>query len=116
MFQSIWNVAAAFCTHEKSNTTLTMQHFGHHISSDTDHIESKSASFSEHSNISKQNQFDDHTDHLPSFAQFMLLDSNSSVTEHASAFSKVKPSFDWHNFYQSPYLAFLSPPPNLAPL
>ena len=31
MFQSFWNVAAAFCAHEQPSEYSTLTHFGHHV-------------------------------------------------------------------------------------
>lgn len=116
MFQSMWNVAAAFCTHENSQPPQKTFHFGHHISSHVHSNESKSETKGAQTSTIKQNQNDDHSDHLPSFAHLLLLENRGAVQPHHSVFSNNKPYFDWHNFYQSPHLAFLNPPPNFTPL
>lgn len=123
IFQSLWNVAAAFCIHENSQTSQNSSHFGHHISVNIHSHESNSTADStkDTSNDHSQNQYpqiqlDDHTDHLPSFAHFMLLEFRNEMSQIISVYSHKKPYFDWHNLYQSPFLAFLTPPPNLTPL
>jgi hypothetical protein len=140
MFQSLWNVAAAFCDHE--NTALTAQkmmtqHFGHHsapncVQDQKQHSHQLGAYEIEQPVVdSKQKPIhqydasvsdflshlnDDHSDHLPSFAHFIVVDDQQSaelpkfITYPDSAF------IGWNNLYQSPDLYLLNPPPLPSPL
>ncbi|MCF9034649.1 cation efflux protein, CzcI-like [Acinetobacter nectaris] len=108
LFQSMWNIAAAFCTHEKGtvSTYATQMHFGHHSSGH------QLTASQENKLLSSQ---DDHSDHLPSFSPLILVEAQD-VLQPVSKMVQSRDDTDWRNLYSSPYLSFNSPPPNLAPL
>lgn len=123
MFQSLWNVAAAFCGHESLKMTQIQNvqtHFGHHVAL---HCESDSSHKKPSNNIENglntdflNNFQDDHRDHLPSFAHFIVADVQQQADQPRSA-TYVEPVFlDWENLYQSPHLFLQDPPPIYAPL
>lgn len=77
IFQSLWNVAAAFCVHETLSThSTTLPHFGHHgavrceQNQTTTHTQMQA--LQEKMQLSSVFATDDHRDHLPSFAHFYL--------------------------------------------
>ena len=123
MFQSLWNVAAAFCTHEvlpHNPPSLTSAwHFGHHIAFSCQQNQQTDAVNPQHSvaahdsisSIFNSNMQDDHSDHLPSFAHFIIVDvQQKTEPPHGSAHMSVQ-LIDWKNLYQSPYLSLKNPPP-----
>lgn len=73
IFQSLWNVAAAFCVHETLSThSTTLPHFGHHGA-----VRCEQNQTTKHNHVSAVQEktplssvfaTDDHRDHLPSFA------------------------------------------------
>ena len=117
MFQSIWNVAAAFCQHEENLSAsgiiiAPQHHFGHHqtISCETSHQDD---SKQQSSNSSTQaNTFScDHQNHLPSFMHLILVNVQQSVETLQSFYALESPHYHWLNAYQSPDLYRLNPPP-----
>lgn len=120
MFQSLWNVAAAFCVHEESKSVRVMPHFGHHV---TASCESKSHGMAKKSTTQPTSSFDladftqdDHSDHLPSFAHIMLTEAQHSALSPVFIPKLVQVQFNWQNLYQSPHLFLTTPPPVLTPL
>lgn len=124
MFQSIWNVAAAFCGHEDrlELNQPQLNHFGHHQSE----LCPQDQSAAEHSHLfatdcqpadqASDGFIDDHHDHLPSFSHFIVVDAFQSQSR-ASAVAYVDVSqILWENLYQSPHLNLPHPPPELFPL
>ena len=123
MFQSLWNVAAAFCAHENLNHgyTVTSQfHFGHHVALSCEQNQ-------QHLHDSKQtvgiqmSEFisqldDDHSDHLPSFAHFIVADVSQQADQPKFVAYPESAFIDWKNLYQSPDLFLPNPPPASAPL
>ena len=123
IFQSVWNVAAAFCIHEGVKSSVSVEHFGHH--SDEQKHHQKNTSIGQNIDEVQSSKFiqyleqmdqDDHSDHLPSFAHIVLNHTNIKVENfpqlnHLKVFNS-----DWKNFYRSPYLNFPDPPPVLSPL
>ncbi|WOE41378.1 cation efflux protein, CzcI-like [Acinetobacter chinensis] len=123
MFQSLWNVAAAFCAHENLNHgyTVTSQfHFGHHVALNCEQNQ-------QHSHDPKQtvgiqmSEFisqldDDHSDHLPSFAHFIVADVSQQADQPKFVAYPESAFIDWKNLYQSPDLFLPNPPPASAPL
>lgn len=113
MFQSLWNVAAAFCVHEESSAVIQQYHFGHHTNalcvSET----------KEHSHaVSDTNVLtlgDDHQDHLPSMTH-LILEQPQSVPAQTLFSYAVVPKYLWRNDYRSPDLIAKSPPPEFSPL
>ncbi len=162
MFQSLWNVAAAFCVHENTTASSGLSHFGHHVtlhcSNDqfenkwSDHAESAFGqhafhqqnshfqdikaiqdnshlqALSEHpsqqdkpeNNLQFQNFInfleDDHSDHLPSFAYFIVKDVQKQALQPKLTADPESAYSDWNNLYQSPHLYLPNPPPASSPL
>ena len=119
MFQSLWNVAAAFCVHEESKSVSVMPHFGHHV---TASCESKSHGMAKKSTTQPTSSFDladftqdDHSDHLPSFSPVMAAVQAHTLAPHQTSMQVLR-HYDWHNLYQSPDLFTANPPPVFAPL
>lgn len=123
MFQSLWNVAAAFCGHENLKITPiqnVQSHFGHHVAlhCETDVSHKKTAVYAD-SQLSTDflNNFqDDHRDHLPSFAHFIVADVQQQADQPKSVAYFDSAFIDWENLYQSPHLFLQNPPPISAPL
>jgi hypothetical protein len=120
MFQSLWNVAAAFCVHEEPKRVSTMSHFGHHV---TASCESNAHGMVKKSTTQHISSFDlaafaqdDHSDHLPSFAHVMLTEAQQSALSPVFIPQLVQAQFNWQNLYQSPHLFPANPPPVLTPL
>ncbi|SPL71058.1 cation efflux protein, CzcI-like [Acinetobacter stercoris] len=125
MFQSFWNVAAVFCGHETSVKTssnmISNHHFGHHEALGCRINDLSNNSKSADSNTAKHVKFkfdivDDHSDHLPSFAHFIVLEVRKDAVEPVFATHQIQQDFDWKNLYQSPHLFLNNPPPVLSPL
>jgi hypothetical protein len=121
MFQSFWNVAAAFCVHEAEPKSLTrMAHFGHHT---TVSCESQAHGVEQNTTTQVQTTFDfsafaqdDHSDHLPSFAHIMLTEAQQLAVSPIFIPILTQVQFNWQNLYQSPHLFPANPPPVLTPL
>lgn len=121
IFQSLWNVAAAFCVHETlSPHSTTLPHFGHHgavrceQNQTTKHTQMQA--LQEKMQLSSVFATDDHRDHLPSFAHFILSHVQQSANEPLFSTYVPRLEFDWRNLYQSPHLSRANPPPVLTPL
>ena len=123
MFQSVWNVAAAFCNHERllsvvvSTQQPIAEHFGHHIIAAEHWQQHSSQGKNQSSEIKNAIQEDqqDHSDHLPSFAP-VLLEIDRQTTSPQYIGHVISSRFYWSNLYQSPDLYELNPPPVLSPL
>lgn len=135
MFQSLWNVAAAFCDHESERVftnELTSQHFGHHVA-----VNCSKDQQQHQMTLSKQltleilvihpdespqlHDFlmhlqDDHSDHLPSFSHFIIVEAQQQANVPLLSSSLMQHKIDWVNLYQSPHLYLPNPPPVLFPL
>ena len=117
VFQSLWNIAAAFCVHENVTISLSngysssANHFGHHQ-------QSKTCIDDAHLPISDPFSFavDDHHDHLPSFTQLILNEAHEAYFYPITTDVIRQFKIDWSNLYQSPDLVLNSPPPMLSPL
>lgn len=128
MFQSLWNVAAAFCGHEKQlnqSSSVVIQHFGHHMAMNchqddqtslnlNNNLKDKHLSSSIY-NLSENLQ-NDHSDHLPSFSHFIVGEKHQQADEPILSDDLNAQLLDWKNFYQSPDLYLKNPPPVLTPL
>ena len=135
MFQSFWNVAAAFCVHETNTRNVqTQNHFGHHQTflcqaeqnqqhneqdlknNNTQHLNSDHKNFDSANDQSKSQTIeDDHQDHLPSMAHLILI--NARYLQASYLFTYViKPEYIWDHVYQAPDLFLSSPPPEFSPL
>lgn len=117
MFQSIWNVAAAFCVHDREVTTVVAPHFGHHSDEKT-HAKLQTKNLEEAKFIQYLDQIssDDHSDHLPSMANVFLVEF--FTTAHPQFFSDYLDDrfLDWNSLYQSPHLYLPKLPPINTPL
>lgn len=115
MFQSLWNVAAAFCVHEESITVVQNYHFGHH----TNALCVSETQKHGHQAPEKQNNdldwVENHQDHLPSMIQLILEQRQVSFIQTLFSYT-VRPEYFWNNDYSSPDLSSKSPPPELSPL
>lgn len=118
IFQSLWNVAAAFCQHENLSTALVAQnHFGHHQTIDSCSDSMTTLSKTDHIDDAKQLVFaDDHHDHLPSYNIVSLTEAPQTIADFEPLDLSSKSVFFWYNFYHSPDLIGSNPPPILAPL
>ena len=132
MFQSIWNVAAAFCLHENETQNVAeVAHFGHHqtqgachsstlsesslllkdLSTTQDHLTEANAL-----DANSQINFDDnHHDHVPSMSLLVLV-NKQDIPLSLGNYHVALSNFSWLNLYQSPHIIALSPPPQIAPL
>ncbi|MCH7335799.1 cation efflux protein, CzcI-like [Acinetobacter sp. NIPH 2699] len=112
IFQSIWNVAAAYCSHETiSKPTIAVTHFGHHLlESSKDQVSSFTAT-EETVDIFKPLNLQDHHDHLPSCFHVVVISTQQQLDEPIFQTQKLEQKYYWSNFYQSPYLSGLNPPP-----
>ena len=115
MFQSLWNVAAAFCVHEETITVTQDYHFGHHTNS---LCVSESQKHSHQISEEKDHALDfaeDHQDHLPSMNHLILGQRQVPLKQKLFSFAVV-PTYFWRNDYRSPDLISQSPPPEFSPL
>ncbi|UNT58092.1 cation transporter [Acinetobacter sp. ASP199] len=115
MFQSLWNVAAAFCVHEEPITVNQSYHFGHHSNalcvSDTQHDRHQASE-----SVSKTLDLgEDHQDHLPSMTHLILEQQQHSFIPLLFSLA-VAPKYAWRNDYRSPDLNAQTPPPEFSPL
>jgi hypothetical protein len=115
MFQSLWNVAAAFCVHEESISVVQNYHFGNH----TNALCVSETQKHGHQAPEKQNNdldcVENHQDHLPSMIQLILEQRQVSFIQTLFSYT-VRPEYFWNNDYSSPDLSSKSPPPELSPL
>ncbi|TCM69102.1 hypothetical protein EC844_10345 [Acinetobacter calcoaceticus] len=126
IFQGVWNVAAAFCGHENATEQATTypNHFGHHQSVMCESEEQKQTQ-QQNINLSKTLESsanfleyiqDDHHDHLPSFAHFIMVELQQKTKPLCWGNYIQKQIIDRDNLYKSPHLKSLNPPPELVPL
>ena len=126
IFQSLWNVSAAFCAHESKTAVIEKYttHFGHHESSDGDagqelEVETQQIKSSISSLISADHikiTLDDHHDHLPSFSHFIIVEAQPQ-TERQFLIDNQSDRLNYmNNFYTSPHLDGINPPPEFVPL
>lgn len=116
-FQSLWNVAAAFCVHEETTfSQSSTQHFGHHQMTKSCQSDFKISQIQTHSSSDFSFLEDDHQDHLPSFNAMILVDEQDNFIFSSRQIIALVNALPWYSFYQSPDLALNTPPPILAPL
>ncbi|WP_155757913.1 cation efflux protein, CzcI-like [Acinetobacter rudis] len=123
MFQAIWNVAAGFCLHEKNTQNVSIQHFGHHQSkmceapSTQQNKQSVQADLTQSNNSNNISGFlDDHHDHLPSFAHFIVVEPSTDSIRPNAGYDTHLGNVVWNNLYKSPLLVSQNPPPEYASL
>lgn len=108
IFQSLWNVAAAFCLHEDiSSLSVQTSHFGHH--------QTKLCAKTTHQNTSTVLLAEDHQDHLPSMT-YIILQKEKILVDPLHLEIKETHQFNWQNHYQPPDLSQHRPPPEYTPL
>ncbi|EBK2343933.1 cation transporter, partial [Salmonella enterica subsp. enterica serovar Enteritidis] len=100
MFQSFWNVAAAFCVHEQQPQSQQSYHFGHHqntlCASDSRQHDHNGQSENIKTFSSDLEIGEDHQDHLPSMMHVIVQNEKVDVF-HPSSEVKVNPQFHWKN-------------------
>ncbi|MCU4337034.1 cation efflux protein, CzcI-like [Acinetobacter dispersus] len=117
MFQSFWNVAAAYCAHETSGEYSTSNHFGHHIPENVQVSEKYSKLVDQYaSDLPMPLSLQDHHDHLPSCFHVVVTEAQQQLNEPILRTHEAQPKYYWSNSYQSPHLSELNPPPVLTPL
>ena len=117
MFQSLWNVAAAFCGHETVSQSKGQHHFGHHVV-DTSSCTTPHQQTTDHtaSNGSVPVSLQDHHDHLPSCFHVVVIEAQQQLLQPIPQIQQLQPQYHWFNSYQSPDLTGHHPPPVLTPL
>jgi len=119
MFQSLWNVAAAFCIHEESAQIRQSQHFGHHQNILCVSHQVQPVSHDDTQQFKKTGNDlqlgEDHHDHLPSMSHLIVQNEKIGLLSLPSG-DKAIPQFYWNNSYQPPDLFQQSPPPEFSPL
>ncbi|WP_151723376.1 cation efflux protein, CzcI-like [Acinetobacter junii] len=119
MFQSLWNVAAAYCGHENINTTNSsvVTHFGHHVpESSIASTHYSVVSDQEASDLPMSLNLQDHHDHLPSCFHVVVTEAQQQLNEPILQTHEIEQKYYWSNLYQSPHLSQLTPPPVFTPL
>ena len=117
MFQSFWNVAAAFCAHEQPSEYSTLTHFGHHVPETLDvSVKHSVAVDQDASDLPMPLSLQDHHDHLPSCFHVVVMEAQQQLDEPMLRILESEPRYHWSNSYQSPHLSGLNPPPVLTPL
>ncbi|WP_327653304.1 cation efflux protein, CzcI-like [Acinetobacter ursingii] len=123
MFQSLWNVAAAFCAHETasgSEYNAIPYHFGHHLDASvgevSDHHKLKTDTANFKTTTHPAAIWMDHHDHLPSCLHIVVAETEQNALEPFRTGHLTRSVYDWANFYQSPHLIGLNPPPVVTPL
>lgn len=121
MFQSIWNVAAAFCTHEPSSSHSRVSHFGHHSVNALDADFQVQTPSQDPSSVDADSSpvplgLQDHHHHLLSCVHVVLMHIQQQPEPPLLQPQKSSPNYDWSNGYQSPQLSKANPPPVLTPL
>ncbi len=115
IFQSLWNVAAAFCIHEEQPQIQQSYHFGHHqntlCTNDSGHQQSKQFK----KVVSDIQLGEDHQDHVPSMTH-LIVQNNHTVIIRPNLDIAFIPKFDWQNHYRAPDLYLHNPPPEFSPL
>ncbi|WP_025470432.1 cation efflux protein, CzcI-like [Acinetobacter pittii] len=117
IFQSLWNVAAAFCMHE--NQEKALHHFGHHTALNVDqaspHAHSEQSDKVNTSHKAPLN-LQDHHDHLPTCFHVVMTEVEKQAQVPVVHVQELSQIYHWSNSYQSPHLGALKPPPVLTPL
>lgn len=116
IFQSTWNLAAAYCVHEKGGN-FSFQHFGHHSykENSTDiHQANAKHEVSQFVKYFDQISEYDHDDHLPTVSHIYFQLNTFDVKQKKINIDLKNIFLDWKNLYQSPDLNTLTPPPPLV--
>lgn len=109
LFQSMWNIAAAFCKHEESlhDDSAMIHHFGHHKAQHPYLVQYE---------LDSQGdiilQAIDHQNHLKTGVVLLEYDVYDWVTPLRTSFFMIQPNIGYPNLlYQSPDLLLIPPPP-----
>ena len=119
IFQSLWNVAAAYCGHENiSQQSILDSHFGHHLPANAEvvtkqHIHSINQDTTD---LPMPLSLQDHHDHLPSCFHVVVIEAQQQLLQPIPQIQQLQPQYHWFNSYQSPDLTGHHPPPVLTPL
>jgi hypothetical protein len=117
IFQSLWNVAAAFCMHE--NQEKALHHFGHHTALNvyqaSPHAHSEQSDKVKTSHKAPLN-LQDHHDHLSTCFHVVMTEVAKQAETPVVHVQELSQIYHWSNSYQSPHLTALKPPPVLTPL
>ncbi|MEG1489276.1 hypothetical protein [Acinetobacter sp.] len=115
-FQSIWNVAEAACLHEMPNVTsfLNDPSLAQPIAQSNDNKQSLVDDQKIYDYCQKI-CFNDRCSHLSNHIA-LELDTQSYYNDKPNFQVDIRHARPWANFYQSPYLPRLAPPPELSPL
>ncbi|ATZ66116.1 MULTISPECIES: cation efflux protein, CzcI-like [Acinetobacter] len=118
IFQSLWNVAAAYCGHESTTQqTVSVGHFGHHVPENIDVTEISVLKVNQDSSdLPMPLSLQDHHDHLPSCFHVVVTEAQQQLDHLVLSDHETKQKYYWSNSYQSPHLSGLNPPPLLTPL
>ncbi|WP_416224670.1 cation efflux protein, CzcI-like [Acinetobacter haemolyticus] len=117
MFQSIWNVAAAYCGHESATQqTVLVNHFGHHALENSSKEQQSSLAAVQEADASGLLNVQDHHDHLPTCFHAIIIQEQQQLKQPILRIHELEQKYNWSNHYQSPYLISLNPPPVFAPL
>lgn len=117
LFQSFWNIAAAFCVHEHTSQASSVRHFGHHQATICHQDDNQNLAYKNSLNKQFNSMLgDDHHDHLPSYSSVILPIVNQELDQPIYVENKIRPQVEWKNSYKSLYLSSLSPPPEFSPL
>ena len=112
IFQSIWNVAAAYCAHEQTIEPLTITtHFGHH---DIDKSSKNQDAFAITEQDSDPVLTVNHHDHLPSCFHVVIVEAQEKIVSPLIQSSEPKQQYYWSNSYKSPHISKQDPPPILT--
>ncbi|MDU5496179.1 MAG: cation transporter [Acinetobacter baumannii] len=115
IFQSLWNVAAAFCVHK--NQEKALQHFGHHadlnVYQSSDHMQTEHVGIVENSENAPLS-WQDHHDHLPSCFHVVIVEAQEKIVSPLIQSSESKQQYYWSNSYKSPHISKQDPPPILT--
>ena len=119
IFQSLWNVAAAYCGHENiSQQSILDSHFGHHLPANAEvvtkqHIHSINQDTTD---LPMPLSLQDHHDHLPSCFHVVVTEEQQLLDTPVLRVQQSEQQYYWSNFYQSPHLSGINPPPLYTPL
>lgn len=116
MFQGFWNVAAAFCAHEKPGEYSSLNHFGHHVPVQAEPAAHSVPADPDASDLPMPSSLQDHHDHLPSCFHVVVTEAQQQLDEPVLQIHIAQQQYHWSNSYQSPHLSGLNPPPVLTPL
>lgn len=124
MFQSLWNVAAAFCAHEtasNSKYSTIPYHFGHHLDASVEQLSDHHQLKTDTANFKTASThlpaiWIDHHDHLPTCLHIVVAETEQNALEPSRTGKLARSVYDWADSYQSPHLIGSNPPPVLTPL